>query len=409
MKQTITVPQLAWYDPKELAIWFPENWQVEVCNMAGYNRPALTDAQIEAAVTKPLDTPPLRELARNKKEVVIIFDDMTRVTRTYRMLPPVLKELAAAGIDDHHIRFVCASGSHAPLDRFDFVKKLGEDVVSRFPVYNHNVFHNCTYVGTSSYGNKIYINSEVMQCDLKIAIGTVTPHPGNVFGGGAKIVLPGISSIETIRDNHSMDVTREQLHNYDANPRRLEKVEAGRFVGLDMVIQSVVNLWGDPVAVYAGSEGASHAATVTEAGRHYLTPKAKNKDIVIANAYAKASEETIAYRNTASSLGTQGGDCVLISNAPGGQIAHYLFGKWGTDLWGILNRPIRISPPVNHLIQYTEYPDLANSWFKPVEKVVHHHRWDDVISTLRQWHGDRATVAVYPNADIALFEERDDQ
>ncbi|HEX9976208.1 MAG TPA: lactate racemase domain-containing protein, partial [Dehalococcoidales bacterium] len=103
--------------------------------MPGYKLPALKPEEIRAAVTNLIDLAPIRELARGKKEVVIIFDDMTRVTRTAEIVPFVLEELALAGIPDNKIRFICALGNHGASTRVDFAKKLGEDVVARFPVY----------------------------------------------------------------------------------------------------------------------------------------------------------------------------------------------------------------------------------------------------------------------------------
>ncbi|MCX6013141.1 MAG: lactate racemase domain-containing protein, partial [Chloroflexi bacterium] len=133
----IELPQLAWYDgPKTLKINLPDEWDIEVCNIAGYNRPPLTSEQIKNAVCNPIGSRPLRETAKGKKEVAILFDDLTRATRPYLILPFILKELSEAGIPDHNIRFISALGAHAPLNRIDLVKKLGEDVVAKYQVYN---------------------------------------------------------------------------------------------------------------------------------------------------------------------------------------------------------------------------------------------------------------------------------
>ena len=168
MSNMLKLPQLAWHGIKELELPLPDNWQVEMGYMAGYDRPALSPDRIREAVTgKLIGLPPIRELARGKKEVVIIFDDMTRVTRVADIVPFVLEELAAAGIPDSSIRFIAALGCHGAMNRADFVKKLGEETVARFPVYNHNPFANCIYVGTTkTYGTKVYVNEEVMKCDL---------------------------------------------------------------------------------------------------------------------------------------------------------------------------------------------------------------------------------------------------
>ena len=200
---TITLPQLPWHGAKELKLNLPDSWQVEFYHMNGWNRPALNPEEMKTAVTNPIGMAPLREVARRKKEVVIIFDDMTRVTRTAGIVPFVLEELAEAGIPDERIRFVCALGCHGALTRLDFVKKLGTAIVDRFPVYNHNAFAHCTYVGTTkTYGTRLYLNEEVMQCDLKIAIGLAAPHPATGFGGGGKIILPGVASFESAQHNH---------------------------------------------------------------------------------------------------------------------------------------------------------------------------------------------------------------
>ena len=126
MANIIKLPQLAWHGTRALELPLPDGWQVEVCHMAGYRRPALRPDKIRAAINSPLGSPPIRELARGKKEVVIIFDDMSRVTRVAEIVPSVLEELAAAGIADSQVRFIAALGTHGAMNRLDFVKKLGE-------------------------------------------------------------------------------------------------------------------------------------------------------------------------------------------------------------------------------------------------------------------------------------------
>ena len=400
MTKVIKLPQLAWYEPKELELRLPDHWQVETCNMAGYDRPAMTDDQIKAAINNPIGSLPIRELAKGKKEVVIIFDDIVRVTRIAKIVPFVLAELAEAGISDNRIKFIAAVGTHGPMDRIAFVKKLGEATVARFPVYNHNPFHNCTYVGTTSYGTKVSINDEVMQCDFKIVIGSITPHIATVFSGGGKIILPGVASAETIMANHRLP--KQNRPDYDTNPRRLDMEEAAKLVGLDVNIESIFNLWGDTVALFVGAPDPSHAAGVQEAKTHYLTPKAQRKDIVIANTYAKVPEAGIGVRIAVPSLSDKGGDIVLIANAPQGQCVHYLLGVWGKKVQAPLGSVVSPLPSnVNHLIVYNEYPEMVSrQYLEQSEKVLMMENWNEVLGTLQSFHKGDVSVAVYPNADI---------
>ena len=229
---TIKIPQLAWHGKNEAEYVLPERWKVEICNMIGYNQPAMTSAQIRDILDHPIGTQTIKEMARGKHQVVILFDDMCRITHTWDFVPHILHDLAEAGITDSQIRFICATGCHRALNRLDFVKKLGENVLKRFPVFNHNPFGNCVPIGrTKTFNTEVFINEEVMKCDLKIAIGGVVPHGMSGFGGGGKIILPGVASFETTRYNHHL-AHREWLPDkmgmgkFDNNPVRLDIEEA---------------------------------------------------------------------------------------------------------------------------------------------------------------------------------------
>jgi nickel-dependent lactate racemase len=406
----ITLPQLAWHGVTGLEIKMPEGWEVEVCNMAGYNRRKLESAEIKKAIAHPIGLPELREYARGKNEAVIIFDDMTRVTRVAEIVPHVLEELAAAGIDDSQIRFIAGSGCHGAMNRLDFVKKLGEDVLARFPVYNHSPFDNCVYVGTTTLGTKVSINAEVMKCDLKIAIGSIVPHIMAGFGGGGKLVLPGVASYESMVALHSPRVSLEGDGFKDAvtgmgviadNPRRQDIDEAISMVGLDIKIDAVVNTKGETVKLFAGDPVPTYAAALEEARVHYLTPVARDCDIVIANTFAKANEAASGLPIALASVSRDGGDIVLIANAPEGQITHYLMGPFGNSIGGQLSLKMKLPENVRRLIIFSEYPELSGrSYFEDTEKMVMMHRWEDVMQLLKANHTTGARVAVYPNADI---------
>jgi len=198
----IKLPAYQWYDPREVAYPLPDGWKVTVYDIAGADRPVMTYDQIKTAIASPHGAPRLREIARGKKKVVILFDDLTRGTRVSKIAPAVLEELKEAGIADSQIEFICAQGAHQAWDRADLVKKLGEAIFNRFPVYNHVPFMNCTYLGNTSYGSRVEVNAEVMSCDLKVGIGGIVPHASYGYGGGGKIIMPGVSSYDAISAHH---------------------------------------------------------------------------------------------------------------------------------------------------------------------------------------------------------------
>jgi len=325
-------------------------------------------------------------------------------------VPYVLEELAKAGVPDGRIRFVAALGCHGAMNRVDLAKKLGEATLARFPVYNHNPFGNCIYIGTTKLGTKLFINEEVMNCDLKIGIGSIVPHTMTGFGGGGKIILPGISSIETTEAFHRLEARVKEAHpeklvtgmgRFDDNPLRLEIEEAATLAGLDMKIDCLVNGWGETAAVFAGALKPAYAAGIQEAKAHYVTPRAKDKDLVIVNAFAKASEAVIALAIAFPAVSQKGGDVVLVCNAPEGQVIHYLIGSFGRKTDSLLKIKAKLPQHISRLIVYTEYPDLAaEDWFEVSDKILFLNSWAKVLQVLQMAHGPGTKVAVFPNADI---------
>ena len=410
---TITLPQLPWHGTTFLSLPVPDNWQVTYYHMAGWDRPALNPHEIKAAISAPIGIPPIRELARGKHKVVIIFDDMTRVTRTAGIVPSVLRELAEAGIGDEQIRFVCALGCHGAHNRLDFVKKLGSSVLARFPVYNHNPFDRCVYVGTTrSYKTKLYINAEVMQCDFKIALGLVAPHPATGFGGGGKIILPGVASFESTRHNHRSAMEDSLKHRehpvigmgiFDNNPMRIDCEEAAALAGLDVLINCVVNMQGETSAVFAGHPQAAYAEAVSRARSHYHTPQPQGEeDLVLANAFSKASEGIAVGLGTAfRAVSAPGGSVILIANAPDGQVTHYLMGPFGRESAGELSFKLKIPDRINRVCIFSEYPDVTGrDYLEASDKVLFMSRWEDVLEALDDGEDGTKRVAVYPSADV---------
>ena len=193
-----TLAQNRWYGDQPVDIELPDDWNVQFLSSGGDQYPALTKEDLRERFKGAVGTAPIRELAKGHEQVAIIFDDLTRATPAQPIAEVLLEELLAAGIKKENIRFICAPGLHGALMRNDFIKKLGEHIVREYAVYNHNPYESCVEVGVTPNGIKIEINAEFMACDLRIGIGSLVPHPLNGFGGGGKLVMPGIASANTI-------------------------------------------------------------------------------------------------------------------------------------------------------------------------------------------------------------------
>lgn len=188
----------------KVRISLPENWDTEYYGMPGDTMPALTPEQIRSRINRPSGgMKTIRELARGRETAVIVFDDASRGTKLKEIAEFVVEELLAAGIREDNIEFLCALGNHGAMTRGQFVKKLGENIVGRFCVFNHNPYENNVLLGYTPEGVPVEINREFAESGVRIGIGAITPHPLNGFGGGGKLLFPGIASIATTTGNHT--------------------------------------------------------------------------------------------------------------------------------------------------------------------------------------------------------------
>lgn len=404
----ISLPELLWYGNGTLELALPDEWDVEVCRMRGAGRPELGEEAIAAAIRDPIGSPPIRELAAGRRKAVIIFDDMTRPTPVDRIAPIVVEDLVKGGIQEENISFVCALGTHGALSRVELRKKVGQEILDRFRVYNHNCYENCVEVGTTKRGTRLSVNREVMSADLKIAIGCVTAHPQVGFSGGGKILLPGVAHIDSITHYH-LEVPKEApescgLGKFDSNVMRFNIEEAARMAGLDFKIDVVVNERGATSGVFAGDFLEAHRQAVAEAKVLYaLDPAPKRKEIVIANAFTKPNEMPIAVLVGLLGLEAFRGTVVIIANAPEGQVVHYLLGRFGEEYGGRQYPVTAIPDSVNLIIQASHGDKTFADWFSNPEVVTFTQSWPETLRLLRPAHGTGTRVGVVPSATMAYY------
>jgi nickel-dependent lactate racemase len=405
----IRVPQLLWYENTDMELRFPQSWSTFFCPMKGGTRKKLSSKEMERAFLHPIGTKPIAELAKGKNEIAILFDDLARPTPVYEVVPFVLKELEKAEISDNQIRFIAALGAHGAQTAIDFKKKLGQEVLDRFPVYNHHPFDQCKYLGKTSRGTPVSINQEVMACDLKIGIGSIVPHSFSGFGGGGKIILPGVSHIDAIAYNHGKLMQDHPgsvgLGKIEGNVPRLDIEEATKMAGLDVKIDAILNLRGEITGLFVGDPILEHQEGIKLAKEVYATTPAKNMDVVVVNTFSKPNENAIAPFIGIPSLKEEGGDLVIISNEPAGQVVHYLFGEFGRCGEGRLQLPQPLPTKVKRFIILSPFKDHVGAcFFRNASSILWVKTWDEALHLLKSEWGNKANVAVYPDGTIQYFK-----
>jgi len=403
--QYLEVPAWEYYGWEPETLRLPDGWDVRVQKMNGHEASKLTMEEVADGLQHPVGSKPLRELAKGKRKCCIIFDDMTRPTRQSQMLPAVLDELNCGGLSDDQIVFVMATGAHHGRLLFDFQKKLGEEVPERFLVFNHNCYENTVDLGETSRGTPVHVNREVISCDLKVALGAMMPHFGYGFGGGSKMLLPGVSGIDSITHNHRI-MEGTGPGRVAENERRLDSEEAARMAGLDFVVNAFLNGDADVAGLVCGDVVEAHREGVKIARRHYATELVGDADVVVGSGYPMANEGYKAYHIMRDSVRV-GGDMVFLLYTPEGCRVHHYNGRFGEDYGGrgwtkttYVKKPWRMSRVIcvsPHVAKADElYYGEGSRWVKT---------WDDCLEMLVDVHGDDASVALYPTAAMQISVE----
>ncbi len=193
---------------------------------------------------------------KGKRSVAILVDDHTRPTPIKDLLPHLFNVLEVAGVRERII--VVAFGTHNVPPEEYLIEKLGKEVWKEEKIILHDAFSGeCEYIGTTSFGNRVYVNRWVKRASFRIGCGSIFASEIAGFTGGGKIVLPGVSCVETIEYNHAFFERPEIKAGYwEENPVARDIVEAARMLPLEWVIDMILTPDGVVDILYGDFEEA---------------------------------------------------------------------------------------------------------------------------------------------------------
>jgi lactate racemase len=218
--------------------------------------------------------------------VAIAINDKTRPVPHEQMLPPLLDFLKKKGYSSDHIVFIIATGTHTPMPEIEFSKILPEQLYKEYRVISHNCddLLNLQYLGETSAHTPIWINREYFNSDIKIGIGNIEPHHFMGFSGGNKSVSIGVTGRETITTNHAMITSPNAVVGYyENNPMRMDVEEIGDRIGVNCVLNVIMNTKREIVHALFGSPRAVMKKGVDLCRDVYQTSVAHPYDMVIAS------------------------------------------------------------------------------------------------------------------------------
>ncbi|HHY81183.1 MAG TPA: nickel-dependent lactate racemase [Clostridiales bacterium] len=273
------------YGRETRSIEIPDNRikGVLVSKLHHYKVDKTQEELVEEALANPIGSPPLCELAKGKKKVVLIASDHTRPVPSKVIVPPMLREIRK-GNPDADITILIATGCHRSMSHEEIVSKFGEEIANREKI----VVHDCdnspmVKIGILPSGGECIINRMAVEADLLVAEGFIEPHFFAGFSGGRKSVLPGIASRITVLANHCSEFIAHPASRtgiLEDNPIHKDMVWAARTAKLAFIVNVIINEKKEAIHAVAGDFEAAHMA-----GCEFLSSlckvDAKPADIVI--------------------------------------------------------------------------------------------------------------------------------
>ncbi len=214
--------------------------------------------EVRRALANPIGSKKLKELVSPQDKAVILVSDVSRPCPSYSLLPPILNELNEAGLSNDQITIVFGLGVHRKHTEEEKKRLVGEEVYNQVKCIDHDI-DNCVKIGTTKRGNEISIFKEVLKADFIIATGNLEFHYFAGFSGGAKAVAPGVCGRETIANNHKHFLDPgANAGKIEGNPIREEIEEIGEMIGIDFMVNAVLNSHKKIVKVVAGDVTSAH-------------------------------------------------------------------------------------------------------------------------------------------------------
>ena len=288
--------------------------------------PVLTDprAAVERAMATPVDSPPLRELARGKRSACVLICDITRPVPNGLFLPALIRTLLEAGVPRADITVLVATGLHRSNDGEELAELVGDPwVLDTVKVENHVATDDAAHVlvgRTPVRGTVVRLDRRLVEADLKIATGLVEPHFMAGWSGGRKVIAPGVAHAETITTFHNAAFMAHPCATncvLDGNPLHEEQLAIIEMLGGALALNTVIDEWRRLAFVNFGEIVESHLQAVAFVSRYAQVSVSRRFRTVVTSAAGYPLDKTY-YQTVKGMVGPidilePGGDLIVAS------------------------------------------------------------------------------------------------
>jgi len=321
------------------------------------NTPALSDLdqKLEEALAHPIGALALRQLARGRSDACIVISDITRPVPNAKILPPILRILEEEGIARQDITILVGTGLHRPNEGEELVQLVGEEIACSYRIVNHKARERdtLTYLGDTSGGAPIWIDTLYVESDLKIATSLIEPHLMAGYSGGRKAICPGLMGVDTMRILHGpklLSHANAAEGIIEGNPFHRQALEVAQRAGVDFTLNVAMNERREVTGIFAGDLEKAHAEGVSFVQRQNGATLSEPVDMVITSSAGLPLDLTfyqaVKGLTAALSIIREGGTVLIVARCDEG-----IGGPEFTDL--LLN-----TTSVENFAQRLEDPDF---------------------------------------------------
>lgn len=252
------------YDKKMITARIPDKNFIGLLESKAehFSNPYTEKETVEKSLDNPIGSLPLEELAKGKKDIVLISSDHTRPVPSHIITPIILRRIRSVN-KTARIRILVATGFHRPSTREELISKYGKAIVENEEIVMHISTDDSSMVkiGQLPSGGDCIINRIAAEADLLLAEGFIESHFFAGFSGGRKSVLPGIASYKTIMANHSgefIDSSNSRTGNLTDNPIHNDMVYAAAKANLAFIVNVVLDGDKKIIGSFAGDMVEAH-------------------------------------------------------------------------------------------------------------------------------------------------------
>ena len=287
---------------------------------------------IKAALENPVNCERLSKIVTPDASVIIIVSDTTRPTPTAQMVPLIFDELYRGGTRDENITIIFALGIHRNQTEEEMKRIVGDDIYKRIRCIEHDNA-KCRRVGATNRGTPIDVLGEVLDADVVVCLGNIEFHYYAGYSGGGKAILPGVSSKESIITNHKMMIDENASTGRVDSPVRQDMEEAAQHVGVDFLLNVVLNSKKKIVYATAGHVIDAHRMGVVQVDNMYKIP-VEPADVVIVSPGGHPKDINIfqAHKalDNAKNAVVDGGTIILAAHCSEG-LGNAVYEQWNNE------------------------------------------------------------------------------